>query len=161
MLFKRILIAVNDSEPAGWAADLGNSLAEQGATHIMLLHVVNRTTAFVGDLDVPSAALLAELRQDGQAILDRFAKHFRNTRLLEKTMREGKPADEIIAAARDWNAHLIVLGTPGRGRLAHLLIGSTAEAVVRQAPCPVLTLRQKFVANGNGKSAKTGQSAHT
>jgi nucleotide-binding universal stress UspA family protein len=48
---------------------------------------------------------------------------------------------EIIAAAREEEADLIVMGTHGRTGLAHALIGSVAEKVVRKAPCPVLTVR--------------------
>jgi nucleotide-binding universal stress UspA family protein len=54
---------------------------------------------------------------------------------------EGKPADEVIAAAREWTAELIVLGTHGRSGVARAVLGSTAEAVVRHAPCPVVVVR--------------------
>jgi nucleotide-binding universal stress UspA family protein len=53
----------------------------------------------------------------------------------------GKPFVEIVRAARDQNADLILMGTHGRTGLAHMLIGSTAEKVVRMAPCPVLTVK--------------------
>ncbi len=103
MVFKRILIAVNDSEPACWAVDLGCALADNHAAHVQLLHVVNRTNAFVGDFDVPATALLGELRREGQAVLDRFAKKFAHGRTVEAVLREGKPADEIIAVAQEWS----------------------------------------------------------
>ena len=51
------------------------------------------------------------------------------------------PADEIVKYAQEENIDLIVMGTHGRPGLAHLLMGSVAEKVVRTAPCPVLTLR--------------------
>ncbi len=55
---------------------------------------------------------------------------------------------EIIQAARDESVDIIVMGTHGRTGLAHVLIGSVAEKVVREAPCPVLTVKHpehKFV----------------
>ena len=52
------------------------------------------------------------------------------------------PADEIVRYAQDNNIDLIVMGTHGRRAVAHLLVGSVAERVVRTAPCPVLTVRQ-------------------
>jgi nucleotide-binding universal stress UspA family protein len=52
-------------------------------------------------------------------------------------VREGLPADEILAAAAACEADLIVMGTRGRGRLAQFLLGGTAEAVIRRAACPV------------------------
>lgn len=54
----------------------------------------------------------------------------------------GNPVDAIVEYARDTNADLIVSCTHGRSGLSHVLMGSTAEALVRRSPCPVLTLKQ-------------------
>src|SRR5437773_8844714 len=51
------------------------------------------------------------------------------------------PAFAIVDYAREHGIDLIVMGTHGRGALAHLVMGSVAERVVRMAPCPVLTVR--------------------
>lgn len=59
-----------------------------------------------------------------------------DTRLLQ-----GTPAEEINNFAKDTNATLIVVGTHGRGALARMLLGSTAENIVRSATIPVLTVR--------------------
>jgi nucleotide-binding universal stress UspA family protein len=56
----------------------------------------------------------------------------------------GDPASEILKAARDAKADLIVTGTRGRTGLGRLLMGSVAEQVVRNAPCPVVTVRARF-----------------
>jgi len=53
----------------------------------------------------------------------------------------GRPADAIVQAAADADATLIVMGTHGRGKVGHLLLGSVAERVIRQASCPVMTVR--------------------
>ena len=53
----------------------------------------------------------------------------------------GKPFVEIVRTAKERDVDLIVMGTHGRTGLAHMLIGSTAEKVVRMAPCPVLTVK--------------------
>jgi len=55
--------------------------------------------------------------------------------------RAGDPVREIVSYAAETNADLVVLGTHGRGPVAHMLMGSVAERVVRTAPCPVLTVR--------------------
>lgn len=55
--------------------------------------------------------------------------------------RSGSPAAEITRYAKDANVDLIVMGTHGRGFVAHAVLGSVAEKVVRTAPCPVLTVR--------------------
>jgi universal stress protein A len=57
-------------------------------------------------------------------------------------VRSGDAVEEIIAYAREANADLIVMATHGRGGLSHILMGSTAEHVIRKALCPVLTLKQ-------------------
>ena len=56
-------------------------------------------------------------------------------------MTSNSPATEIVNYARRNGIDLIVMGTHGRGAIAHLLMGSVAERVVRTAPCPVLTVR--------------------
>ena len=61
----------------------------------------------------------------------------------EHRMITGDPADEIVALAEEEKADLIVMGTHGRTGLGRLLMGSVAEAVVRCAPCPVFTFKEK------------------
>lgn len=56
-------------------------------------------------------------------------------------VRTGTPYLEIVRYAKDRNVDLIVMGTHGRGFVAHAVMGSVAEKVVRHAPCPVLTVR--------------------
>jgi len=60
---------------------------------------------------------------------------------VERQVGEGDSAVEILRAAQDLKADLIVMGTHGRTGLGRLLMGSVAEQVVRKAPCPVLTVR--------------------
>jgi len=69
-------------------------------------------------------------------------------------VRSGKPFREIVAAAEELKADLIVIATHGNGGLKHLMLGSTAEKTVRYAPCPVLVIRQ--AARGPIKTAMEG-----
>ena len=151
MKWERILIAINDSEPATWAVETAVGLAQQLGSRVTLLHVVNRARAFVDNIENPSAELLAELRRAGQSLLEQTARRIGAKITVETVLREGKPADEIVAAACQAHAQLVVLGTHGRSRLSHLLLGSTAEAVVRQCRCAVLTIGNK-PSDGNGVS---------
>jgi len=65
----------------------------------------------------------------------------------------GNPVDAIVEYARETNADLIVSCTHGRGGLSHVLMGSTAEALVRHSPCPVLTLKQPMTVAAVRKGA--------
>ena len=60
---------------------------------------------------------------------------------LEAVVREGTAPEEILAEAKEKDADLIVMATHGRTGLSHMVMGSVAEKVVRQATCPVLTIR--------------------
>lgn len=71
----------------------------------------------------------------------------------EPTVLFGNPVDAIVEYARETNADLIVSCTHGRGGLSHVLLGSTAEALVRHSPCPVLTLKQPMPVTGVRKGA--------
>jgi nucleotide-binding universal stress UspA family protein len=64
----------------------------------------------------------------------------------EVHVRSGPPALEVVRAAEGLGADLIVMTTHGRKGLRHLVLGSVAERVVREAPCPVLTMRPKVAA---------------
>ena len=61
----------------------------------------------------------------------------------EAEVVRGQPADAIVRFAQERDIDLIVMGTHGRSGLQHVFLGSVAEKVVRQAPCPVLTVRYK------------------
>jgi universal stress protein A len=63
---------------------------------------------------------------------------------LNKTtlLRSGRPAYEIVEAAKRLDTDLIIISTHGHTGLKHVFLGSTAENVVRYAPCPVLTVRE-------------------
>ena len=85
---------------------------------------------------------MQELRDASREALERvpdssLAQGLRITR----EVRVGTPFVEIVRHARELQADLVVIGTHGRTGLAHVLLGSTAEKVVRKAHCPVLTVR--------------------
>lgn len=75
--------------------------------------------------------------------LDKVASELQISRTFRISLRRrcGKGFLEIILAAKEENVDLIVMGTHGRTGLSHVLMGSTAEKVVRMAPCPVLTVK--------------------
>jgi nucleotide-binding universal stress UspA family protein len=85
---------------------------------------------------------LLDLKDGAEKALDRLIPaDWQARHKVRRATRLGNPASEIIRYASEHQIDLIVVGTHGRGAMAHLLLGSVAERVVRQAQCPVLTIR--------------------
>jgi nucleotide-binding universal stress UspA family protein len=80
-------------------------------------------------------------KQLEKKLLDHVPEEIQNR--VETIILFGVPFLEIIITAKDKNVDLIVIGTHGRTGIAHMLIGSVAEKVVRKAPCPVLSVKSK------------------
>ena len=142
-MFKRILIAVDESAPAARALESGVSLARELGGELAIAHVVDTASAFHPELGAYDEKLLQELRRAGQLLLKAAVAQVPGEIHAVQMLLEGDPAETIIEAAREWRADAIVLGSDSRGRLAHFLLGSTADTVIRRAPCPVLTVRQQ------------------
>lgn len=120
-------------------------LADKFAAELILLHVVPDAVLALPDAVMPMPAPdLHALTESGKTGLANLIAAENLTRLNPRPeVRIGSPAAEIIAAATDLHADLVCISTHGRGGLARVLMGSVAESVVREAPCPVLTVRPK------------------
>jgi nucleotide-binding universal stress UspA family protein len=137
---RRILVAVDDSDPGRWAVSTAVNLARPLGAELVLLHVIN-----LGSVLTPDTVFVAE---DVRGGLVRTADDLLAAAhalvgpgvSAERLTREGDAGDEIVAAAAEWAVDLIVVGTRSRGRLASFLLGSTAESVIRRSACPVLTV---------------------
>ncbi len=71
-------------------------------------------------------------------------------------VKTGKPFVEIIETAKEEDVDLIIIATHGHSGVEHILFGSTAEKVVRKAPCPVLTLREPIKGFNYKEGTKKG-----
>ena len=141
MRFQRVLIALDDSALAAHAVDVGIALTRALGAEAALVHVVDPKLAYVPDSGIPAARIMADLKREGHALLEAAVARTPDAPPLWQFLREGGPPHEIIAAAREWNADLIVLGAHGRSGFRRMLLGNTAEAVLRHAPCPVVAVR--------------------
>ena len=138
---ERILVAHDFSETSAEAVTYGVALARQFGAALHVLHV-GEHVRFEMDMEFPLGLdgmtdatrerLLKILAPADQAAL---APHL--------VVRAGQPAAEIVSYASEAGIDLIVMGTHGRGLVGHVVMGSVAEAVVRTAPCPVLTVRHR------------------
>ena len=140
MRFQRILIALDDSQQAESALDVGIALAEELHANVLLVHVVNPAVAYAGAGELLATDILADVRKQGEELLLRARMRAGETVPKECVLLEGPAAREIIEAANEWECDLIVMGTHGRGRVASFLMGSTAQEVLRNARCPVLAV---------------------
>lgn len=142
--FRRILVAVDASEQSEWAAELGARLAEDLSARLALLNVAEPPSTRMTELGMIEAGTLCRPGPTPEDILDRAQFHKPGAAAAERMVRLGIPAEQIVMAAEQWGADLIVMGTHARGRLGRFLLGSTADAVVRRAHCPVVTVGHAF-----------------
>jgi nucleotide-binding universal stress UspA family protein len=144
---KVILVATDFSEPSATALRYGRDLARTHRASFHLLHVADDIGArlLTAPLSMPPDVghLQTKLEEDArQAISAQLTAEDRDGLQAQAiVLTSTRPADAILSYARDFKADLIVMGTHGRTGMAHLLMGSVAEHVVRAAPCPVLTVR--------------------
>jgi nucleotide-binding universal stress UspA family protein len=134
-----ILHPTDFSQPAANAFLVAKALARDYGASLVLLHAAQvKVQGIAGVVPVPPPTpipwddLEAQLRAV-QAVNPEIRIHYRLT--------EGAPAATILEVAREKACDVIVMGTHGRTGLGRLLMGSVAEKVVRNAPCPVLTVK--------------------
>jgi nucleotide-binding universal stress UspA family protein len=143
-----ILHPTDFSEQAQYAFATACALARDHGSRVVVLYVRAPTTVAYGEMgpivpdpvwtpaDVKAALVALHLPDPGVDV--------------EFRVDEGEPAAAIVRQARELSADLIVMGTHGRTGLGRVVLGSVAEAVLRRAPCPVLTLREPFHSGNAG-----------
>ena len=143
-VFERILCGADFSEAAGRAAGYALSLAQEANGRLTLLHVVDwmpdKNLAKYPDFD-PAAYREAVTREARRQLEDLVPAEARNWCEPDLRISCGKPYRELLRVAAEDRADLIVLGAHGRGPIDRMLFGSTTQHIVRQALCPVLTVR--------------------
>ncbi len=143
MFAHRILVPIDFSSYSDAALALATSLARDGGGTLVLAHVeLIPLSAAGGEFFYPVPEPPTE------ELLDKLS-HVTppdSEIPVERRLLSGDPADAIIRLAETEHIDLIVMGTHGRRGLNRLLMGSVAEAVVRAAPCPVLTVKQPVMA---------------
>jgi len=155
---ERILVPLDFSPASMEALDYAVSMAKQFHASIHLVHVYppdEASAAGAGHLLFESAEAIERLNEELTGIHRKHAPTFRPENC---HIRSGRPYEETVRVAREIDADLIVLSTRGHSGLKHLLLGSTAERVVRNAPCPVLVTRkrkQKSKANSKTFAIRT------
>jgi nucleotide-binding universal stress UspA family protein len=149
VIFKQILCAIDFSDCSMRALNYAMSLAQEADARLAVVHVIETPPEGPADFGQGAFGLpqsvteyIAASEEERRALLrDAVPDTVRAYCTVETIMRTGKPYREILRVASEQHSDLIVIGIHGRGAADLLFFGSTAQHVVRQASCPVLTLR--------------------
>lgn len=139
-LISQIVLATDFSECAIRAQDYAVLLARAYDATLHVVHVPE--SPFWYGSHAATILYLEQAQEEGERQLADTEQHLMHSGLKDVEIRQvvGIPSDQITKAAQDIGAELVVVGTRGRTNLDAILLGSTAERVIRGAPCPVLAV---------------------
>jgi len=148
IMYTRIIVAVDSSHASNRALDEAIKIAKGAHATLRIIHVLDDLSLFISTNPYAgyyTGELIENLKQEGVKILDQARTRATAAELPVETVLYddlGLPVEErIVIAARDWPADLIVMGTHGRRGVTRAMLGSSAEAVLRTSPVPVLLVR--------------------
>lgn len=144
-MINRILVPIDFSDYSKNALRYAVQFAKQFNSSMYLIYVIEPiiypADFSMGQVAIPS--MDADIQSRAEEELKNLAKNFIDPSIkVETIIKTGKPFVEINETAKEKDIDLIIIATHGHTGVEHLLFGSTAEKVVRKAPCPVLTLRE-------------------
>lgn len=137
---KPILVAVDGSQPSNWALRAAARLATRMDALLILLHVIALRKPGASDLALETSVVIQYLREEGDEVLQAACRQLPPGLIPRMLLVEGNPAQQIIAQAQAIDVEFILMGNRDRGRWARSVLGSTAETVLRDAPCPVIVV---------------------
>lgn len=140
---QKILVPVDFSDFSAKAQRYGEELAAKFHAELHLLHALEAVPIMNGDSIYFPPDLAAQEEDAAIKMLNDLKVNAADDVKVVRELKHGHPFVEVIRYAKENDIGLIVMGTHGRGAIAHMLLGSVAEKVVRKAPCPVLTVRDK------------------
>lgn len=144
---KKILVPTDFSETSKYAIQYAIEFAKSFGAEIEIVHVIFDESQIVAFYlpQVTFQNLDKELEESAEKQMKDFIESFPELSSVTYSIKmlKGTAFVEIINEAKEYNADLIIIGTHGRTGLEHVLFGSTAEKVVRKAPCPVFTVKPK------------------
>jgi universal stress protein A len=139
---KHILVPVDFSACSQKALQYAIPFARQFGARLTLLFVVQPYLPVADMVPLDVGAIEGQMRETGEKELAALRKSIEPDVTAATVLRVGQPHLEIVRAARELKADLVIVSTHGRTGLSHVLMGSTTERVVRHAGCPVLVLRE-------------------
>ena len=140
---KRVLVPVDFSDCSKKALAYAVPFAKQFGAEIVIIYVVQPYPPVPEMTAVDFDAILTQARKGGEGELAKLRESITDDVTVKTVLRVGRPDLEIVRAADELNADLILLSTHGRTGLGRMFLGSVAEHVTRYAHCPVLTVRER------------------
>lgn len=140
---KKILVPIDFSKFSAKALRYAEELAEKFHAEVHLLHAFETVPIMNGEGVYFPPDVAAQEEEASRKLLDEQEVNVPDTVAVVRKLNHGHPFVEIVRYAKENEVDLIIMGTHGRGAIAHMLLGSVAEKVVRKAPCPVLTVRDE------------------
>ena len=149
-MFKKIVVGVDGSNPAGRAVAMAAELSRTHDAQLVLVHVVQLSAIADQALKMSATEHLKEKPQTimeklSQEVLDKARKAAidagASEKLISTVTSDGDQAKRIIEVVKKRKADLIVLGSRGRGRMEGLLLGSVSQKIAALAPCACLIAR--------------------
>jgi nucleotide-binding universal stress UspA family protein len=140
---RKILVPTDFSEQSKKAVRYGIELATKFGAELHLLHAFETVPIMYGEGSGVPPQVADEIEAAAVKYLDELELESAEGLTVVRKVTEGHAFVEIVRYAKDNTIDLVVIGTHGRGAIAHMLLGSVAEKVVRKAPCPVLVVRDE------------------
>lgn len=151
IVLERILVPVDFSECSLDAVEYAAVVAQQAKASLMLLHVLE-PVSYGLDFTLGHSRTREQVRETWTKRLEELASSLKMAGIpVEVQLRGGVQADSILDSAQTLPCDLIVMGTHGRRGISHAYSGSVAEAVLRKAHCPVLTVRSLKLGPGHSR----------
>jgi len=143
--WKKICCAIDFADPSRVAMAQAADLAKRFEAELTLVHALVPPPSAASDVLVSSRGLASVEAKEHEEKLDRWRADAerRAGRPVRSNVLCGDPATEIVRHAREEHCDLVVVGTHGRTGIPRLVLGSVAERVARQSPCPVLVVHDR------------------
>ena len=140
--YQKILVPMDFSDDSRRACEHGLAIARACGAQVALLTVIEEAFPYpeLFAWDHPNEEFYKAMRQRALDHMQGVVEGAGEGLPVERIVVRGRPRHEIVAVAADWGADLVVLARHGSGNLRNTFMGSTSEAVLRHAPCPVMVL---------------------
>lgn len=143
---EKILFPTDFSACAKHALKYALDFATERGAKLYILHVIPKLNIPVGTggITYPTSKIYDDMEKEAKKNIHHLVpKRFLEKIKVENIVVRGNPFQEIIKAAKKYDIDLITIATHGRTGISHVMLGSTAEKVVRMASCPVLCVKQR------------------